>query len=123
MPKTQNIAEPEELEFAGTYVDEPEPVIDDTPYDPTMDPSNPAWEPKKYFAAQPKEIVILNYNDSDLLGDPTRKKKIEQVVSINGYTLKLIKGRPTKVPRDFALLLLDIGAASLFTSALDAEEL
>lgn len=119
--KKNDLAEPEESYFAGTQADSPdgdfgflEPVERKPITDPTMDPGDPRWLPKKYFDAQEKIIIVLNKNESDILSDPKGTRKIVQPVSINGYTLRIQKGVPTKVPRDFAAYLVEIGAASHF---------
>ncbi len=115
--KKENLAEPEGQYFAGTQ-DMPdndfgfaEPIERKVIEDPTLDPGSPKWNPKKYFDNQPKEIIVLQRSESDILSDPTNKRKIIQPVSINGYTLRIQKGVPTKVPHDFAYYLVEIGAA------------
>lgn len=108
------VAEPEVASFAGTEDAEEfftEPLPRPKPSDPTMDPGDPRWNPQKYFAAQPQEIVVVSRDQSDVLGDPTGSKVIKQPVSINGYLLNITKGVPTRVPRDFAeqIVRLKIG--------------
>lgn len=113
------LAEPEAFVFTGPQDDEPsadygfnEPPPERVkPTDPTMDPGDNRWNPKKYFDAQPKEIIQIVRTESDILHDPSGKIPQFVPVSINGYVLNIQKGVPTRVPRDFALLLIDSGAA------------
>lgn len=120
------MAEPEGT-FAGTQVDNPDdefgflqPVERKPIEDPTMDPGKPQWNPKKYFDAQPKYIVVIRRNESDILGDPSGKKPIFCDVGINGYFIKVQKDVPTRVPRDFALQILDAGAGTIVSEIPEA---
>lgn len=79
--------------------------------DPTMDPGSPRWNPKKYFARQEKVVITIIKNESDILADPSGQRPVMVPVSINGYRLDIQKGVPTRVPKDFADHLIDIGAA------------
>lgn len=82
--------------------------------DPTMDPGSPRWQPRKYFAAQPKITIVMPRDASDLLGDPSRKIPVKVPVSINGFKLMIQKDKPTAVPRDFALHIVDIKAGYMY---------
>ncbi len=110
--RTQPIAENDPF-----FAPEPEPQT----YEPTMDPGSPLWNPQKYFGAQEKITIILNKTRSDMLSDASGKKRIVMKVSINGYEIPIAKGIPTRVPKDFALHLVDIGAASFFSDYEDAQ--
>lgn len=123
----KQLAEPEGTDaFAGTEdIEEffPQvPQAQEKPADPTLDPSSPKWNPKRYFAAQPKLIVTVHKNESDFLSDPSGQKPAIQPFSINGYRLDIVKGVPTRVPRDFALLIQDIGAGYIHHDIADALE-
>jgi hypothetical protein len=121
MSGKNNVADPQEVDFvAGTDATETEVRV--KPTDPTMDPESPRWEPRKFFAAQEKEIIVVMRTASDQLDDPTNVKVLKLPVSINGYQLNVIKGRPTRVPKDFATHLIDIGAAYAYSSAIEAIE-
>ena len=121
------VAEPEGIDtFAGTpavedtdpfFAPEPEPRV----YDPTLDPGSPLWQPKKYFDLQPKVTIVMNRSRSDILSDSSGQKRIVVKVGINGYQIPITKGVPTRVPRDFALHLVDIGAATFFSEYEDAK--
>ena len=124
MAKDTVIQEPE-----GTYAPQTDeafpfdgPVERKKITDPTLDPGSDRWMPKKYFGLQPKVVVVLQRNSSDVLGDPENRKNEKVPVSINGYTLLLPKGVPTRVPRDFASHLVSIGAAYVYESIGDAPE-
>lgn len=88
--------------------------------DPTLDPAHPRFNPAKYFAQQPKEVIVLMLNESEMQMDPERRGNIIQPVSINGYQLDIAKGVPTQVPADFASYLVYIGAAYRFADAVMA---
>lgn len=103
----------EELDFS-------EPTVRETPSDPTMDPASPRWNPRKYFGAQSKEIIVILRTESDILSDPRGQTRQEVPVSINGYTLMIAKGVPTKVPKDFASHLINIGAAYSYSNIPEA---
>ncbi len=114
------VADPEAvLGLAGTDIedpiffdDEPVPVpVRVVPTDPEMDVGSPRWSPKKYFGAQEKEVIVVKRTESDILGDPSGARRITIKPSINGYAIEIVKGVPTRVPRDFALHLVEIGAA------------
>jgi hypothetical protein len=87
-----------------------------------MDPSNPKWNPKRYFSRQPKVTITIARTESDVLSDPRHERKITVPVSINGYRLDIEKGVPTRVPEDFARHLVDIGAAYRQADAVEAKE-
>lgn len=120
-------AEPEVQPFAGpeiaepTFLDDLPPLTRQKPLDPEMDPGDRRWNPKKYFGAQPKEIVVVKRTNSDVLTDPTDEHPIDIPVSINGYQIIIRKGVPTRVPRDFATHLVDIGAAYRYSSLPEVE--
>lgn len=120
------VADPEDETFAGTEIDDPffdDPIpVVKAPVAPDMNPAHIKWNPKKYFAAQPKDIIVVKRNESDVLSDPTGHLIMEIPVSINGYTIKVKKGVPTRVPRDFALMLVDIGAAYRYADIPEAVE-
>jgi hypothetical protein len=122
MPNRINVAEPEGNydAFAGPDVDEPQ--VREKITDPTLDPGDPRWNPKKYFDLQPKVVITVLRNQSDILSDPRNERDIILPVSINGYRLDIVKGQPTRVPRDFADHLVDIGAAYRDVQARDARE-
>lgn len=108
MPK-QVLAEPEGVDtFSGTEDEDfiPTPIVRQPIADPQMDPAHISWNPKKYFGAQDKEIILIQRDTSDMLGDPTGTKTITVPVSINGYRLTIQKGIPTRVPKDFADMLV-----------------
>lgn len=121
MANSSITADPEVVDFAGTEIEDPTPVVK-APVAPDMDPADPRWNPKKYFGAQPKEIIIIRKTESDILSDRGGNLRIEIPVSINGYTLKVVKGVPTRVPRDFAAHLVDIGAAYRYGDIPEAVE-
>lgn len=117
MPTKMNtIAEPVEQEYIPMTDDEVA-VVEDwrvkayDPKDETMNPGSPKWNPREYFARQPKDIIVINRTQSDMFDDPTGNRTITIPVSINTYILNVPKGRPVKVPRDFATALVRIGAA------------
>lgn len=111
MARVNSVIEPEGIDsFAGATEDAffPDEVKERQPItDPAMDPSSDRWNPKKYFDAQPKVIIVIPRDVSDSLGDPSGTKRIEVPVGINGYTIKVAKGVPTRVPRDFARIFED----------------
>lgn len=122
------LAEPEGFDsLAGTqdisddFLSTPEekPAVKD----PSMDPGSPLWNPRKYFNAQPKVVVTVKKTALDLLNDPKGDKRFFQSCSINGYRLEIEKGVPTRVPRDFALMLADHDVAHVEGSIADAREL
>ena len=124
---TKQVDAPEGIDtFAGTpdnddieafFAPEPTPRV----YDPTMDPGSPQWNPKKYFDLQPKVIIVMQKTRSDILSDSSGTRKIVRNISINGYKISITKGVPTRVPRDFALHLVDIGAATYFSDYAEAQ--
>ena len=115
MANRNQVAEPEGTfdAFAGTpdLPDfEPEQVREKIS-DPRMDPGHAKWMPKEYFARQPKVTITIMRTESDILSDPRGERVITVPVSINGYRLDIKKGVATRVPKDFADHLVDIGAA------------
>ncbi len=126
MAKQQSVADPEGFDsLAGTqdgdFFDLPQEVVKQIK-DPEMDPGNPRWNPRKYFAAQPKVVVTVKKTATDLLNDPKGNKRFFQTCSINGYRLDIEKGVPTRVPRDFALLLAEGDIAYIEGNIADAIE-
>jgi hypothetical protein len=129
MAKNQNVQEPEGFDsLAGVtddnfdgpfFVEQPQPRVFESP---DMDPGSKYWNPRKYFAAQPKVTVVVDRTDSDILSDPRNENKVTVPVSINGYTLNIIKGKPVNVPLDFALHIVDIGAGHRYGDIEDAVE-
>lgn len=111
MARNNSVQEPEGTNiFAGASEEEsffPIPAAKKDLSDPTMDPSSPKWNPKKYFDAQPKVIIVIPKDATDLLTDPSGKTPVRVPLGINGYTIWVTKGVPTRVPRDFALLFED----------------
>lgn len=122
------VTEPEELLLPGSTDDDFDgPFLEAVPAprvfeSPDMDPGHRMWNPRKYFAAQPKVTIVIERNDSDILADPHNKNETKIPVSINGYTLNIVKGKPVRVPRDFALHIIDIKAGFAYDSIPDAEE-
>lgn len=110
------LAGPEELFFSEPVVEKPKPV------DPQMDPGSRSWNPRKYFGAQPKVVVMIPKSDSDMLSNPNSNAPIVVPVSINGYRLDITKGVATRVPRDFALHIVDIGAGVIYSEIAEARE-
>lgn len=112
------VADPEADSFAGPdtedpfdFVETPVEVRAETPYDPTMDPGNQRWDPKRYFGAQPKVTVIVPRSQSDILSDPQGDREITMPLSINGYRIEVPKGRAIRLPRDFAALFANCPGA------------
>jgi hypothetical protein len=58
----------------------------------------------------------------DLLNDPKGEKRFFQSCSINGYRLEIEKGVPTRVPRDFALMLAEYDVAHVEGNIVEARE-
>lgn len=98
---TNSFAGPDDEQFFGE-VRERAPITD-----PTMDPNHKDWNPKKYFDAQPKLLIVIPRDASDSLTDPSGTNEILVPLGINGYTINVKKGVPTRVPRDFALIYED----------------
>jgi len=114
----------DELDRAGAIqpVEEaPEKVEIIVQKDPTLDPANPRFNPARFFAQQPKEVIVLMLSDHEMRLDPEKRGRIVQPVSINGYQLDIVKGVPTQVPADFAEYLVWIGAAYRFNDAVMAQ--
>ncbi len=104
------VSEPEGIDtFAGDAEENffPEPKTREPILDPTMDPGNPKWNPKKYFDAQPKVVIVIPRDASDSLTDPSGTARMEVPLGINGYTIRVAKGVPTRVPLDFARIFED----------------
>jgi len=123
----KQLAEPEGFDsLAGTQdisddflaIPEAKPVEKD----PTMDPASPQWNPRKYFGAQPKMVVTVKKTAQDLLNDPKGEERFFQSCSINGYRLEIEKGVPTRVPRDFALMLAEYDVAHVEGNIVEARE-
>lgn len=113
MAKQQPLAEPEGFDSLagpqdGNFFDLPEAIAKQIE-DPTMDPASDRWNPRKYFGAQPKVVVTILKDESDMLSDPNGKKRVVVPYSINGYVIEVVKGAPTRVPRDFAKLIIEQG--------------
>lgn len=103
---TQKLADPD-VNVAGTQDEDffAIPAVEKAPYNPEMDPGAQAWNPRKYFAAQPKVIVTIHRNEQDMFNDPKGEKKVFQTLTINGYKQVVEKGVATRLPKDFAALV------------------
>jgi hypothetical protein len=108
---------PEDLDLPEEIEAAPKRVFDD----PTLDPSNPRWLPKKYFQREKQVLVFVKRDQSDVLKDPDHQVEVTIPVSINGFKLDVPMGRAVSIPESYAHFLIDIGMAQPVAFANNSE--
>ncbi len=117
MPRTTAVdVEPQDDELIQVVTGSSAPKsVEDTPPDPSMDPSSRSWDAKKYFKAQEKVLVFVHRDPSDAARDPSGKLMIKKLFSINGYELQIPTGVSVWVPKDFADFIRETGMGYVYS--------